>query len=80
LYGVAIGGLFAAESKFHRVTDASKVAVVGLFERLRRGGGLLLDVQWCTEHLATLGAIEISRAAYREAAERAVRAHHLVLD
>ena len=61
LYGVAIGGLFAAESKFHRVTDASKVAVVGCFERLRTGGGVLFDVQWCTEHLATLGAVEVTR-------------------
>ena len=64
LYGVAIGGLFAGESMFHRVTDASKVALVALVERLRAGGGVLLDVQWCTEHLASLGATEVSRAEY----------------
>ena len=64
LYGVAIGGLFAGESMFRRRTDASKVALVALVERLRDGGGALLDVQWCTEHLASLGAIEIPRASY----------------
>ena len=56
LYGVEIGGLFAAESKFHVGTDASKAAVAGLVERLReRGGPRLLDVQWTTAHLRTLG-------------------------
>jgi leucyl/phenylalanyl-tRNA--protein transferase len=62
LYGVAIGGLFAAESMFHRATDASKAAVVALAERL--GADALLDVQWLTPHLATLGAVEIPRAEY----------------
>jgi leucyl/phenylalanyl-tRNA--protein transferase len=68
LYGVAIGGLFAAESMFHVRTDASKAAFVGLVELLRvagRGDERLLDVQWVTPHLATLGAVEISRAEYR---------------
>ena len=64
LYGIAIGGLFAGESMFHRRTDASKVALVALVERLRANGGALLDVQWVTPHLASLGAVEIARAAY----------------
>ena len=65
LYGVGIGGLFAGESMFHRATDASKVALAHLVERLRADGAdRLLDVQWLTPHLASLGAIEIPRHAY----------------
>lgn len=66
LYGVAAGGLFAGESMFHRVTDASKVALVGLVELLAEDGrsGRLLDVQWRTDHLATLGVVEVPRADY----------------
>jgi leucyl/phenylalanyl-tRNA--protein transferase len=65
LYGVEIGGLFAAESKFHTRTDASKVALAALVERLRAAGGpRLLDVQWTTPHLLTLGAVDIPRAEY----------------
>ena len=66
LYGLAIDGLFAGESMFHRVTDASKVALVGLVELLRtdRDERRLLDVQWRTDHLATLGVVEISRPEY----------------
>jgi len=66
LYGVAIGGLFAGESMFHRVTDASKVALVGLVELLRdeHAGSRLLDVQWRTDHLASLGVEEVPRSAY----------------
>jgi leucyl/phenylalanyl-tRNA--protein transferase len=65
LYGVEIGGLFAAESKFHVQTDASKVALVALVERLREAGGpRLLDVQWTTPHLRTLGAADVARADY----------------
>jgi leucyl/phenylalanyl-tRNA---protein transferase len=66
LYGVAIGGLFAGESMFHRRTDASKVALVGLVERLAAGctGGRLLDVQWMTPHLASLGAVDVPRGEY----------------
>jgi leucyl/phenylalanyl-tRNA--protein transferase len=65
VYGVAVGGLFAAESMFHRETDASKAALAALAERLGLGGGaVLLDVQWCTPHLASLGAVEIPRAEY----------------
>jgi leucyl/phenylalanyl-tRNA--protein transferase len=66
LYGVAIGGLFAGESMFHRHTDASKVALVGLVELLRDGGAELLDVQWVTPHLASLGAVEVPRVGYHK--------------
>lgn len=72
LYGIAIGGLFAGESMFHRRTDASKVALVRLWELLRQGGALLLDVQWCTPHLARLGAVEISRDDYLERLRKAL--------
>ena len=64
LYGVAIGGLFAGESMFHWRTDASKVALVSLVERMEAGGGQLLDCQWLTKHLGSLGAIEIRRSDY----------------
>ncbi len=64
LYGLAIGGLFAGESMFHHATDASKVALVSLVERLRQQGFALLDVQWNTPHLASLGAVEVSRSTY----------------
>lgn len=64
LYGVRIEGFFAGESMFHQATDASKVALVALVEWLRSEGAALLDVQWCTEHLASLGAVEISRPEY----------------
>jgi leucyl/phenylalanyl-tRNA--protein transferase len=64
LYGLAIGGLFAGESMFHRARDASKGALLGLVDRLNAGGAHLLDVQWSTPHLQTLGAIEISKAEY----------------
>lgn len=65
LYGVAIGGLFAGESMFHRQADASKVALVALVERLREGGASLLDVQWPTPHLVSLGVVEITRRQYQ---------------
>ena len=66
LYGVEIGGLFAGESMFHRERDASKVALVGLVEALRADGlpGRLLDVQWATPHLESLGVVAISRSEY----------------
>ncbi len=64
LYGVAIGGLFAGESMFHRRRDASKVALVALVEIMHARTMTLLDVQWCTDHLASLGAIAIPRADY----------------
>ena len=66
LYGVAIGGLFAGESMFHRRTDASKVALVTLVDVLRDGGAALLDVQWTTPHLTSLGAVDIPRVEYLE--------------
>jgi leucyl/phenylalanyl-tRNA--protein transferase len=74
LYGVGIGGLFAGESMFHRVRDASKVALVGLVSLLGAGAedGRLLDVQWVTPHLASLGATEVPRAAYLGLLERAL--------
>jgi leucyl/phenylalanyl-tRNA---protein transferase len=69
LYGVSIGGLFAGESMFYRPDvgrDASKVALAALVELLRRAGveDRLLDVQWQTRHLASLGAVEVPRAEY----------------
>ena len=65
LYGIAIGGAFFGESMFSIETDASKVALVHLIARLRVGGFALLDAQFMTDHLASLGAVEISRAEYR---------------
>lgn len=66
LFGVEIGGLFAAESKFHVRTDASKVAVVALAGLLSGDGDprRMIDVQWSTAHLASLGVVELSRAGY----------------
>ena len=64
LYGVSIGGLFAGESMFHVDRDASKVALVALVDMLRDAWPRVLDVQWRTDHLASLGAVEISRAEY----------------
>ncbi|MEP9384313.1 leucyl/phenylalanyl-tRNA--protein transferase [Nocardioides sp. KR10-350] len=77
LYGVAIGGLFAGESMFHRERDASKVALVGLVEALCDGppevvADRLLDVQWQTPHLASLGVVEIPRAEYLDRLDRAL--------
>jgi leucyl/phenylalanyl-tRNA--protein transferase len=65
LYGVSLGGLFAGESMFSWATDASKVALVYLVERLRRGGFVLLDTQFMTDHLRRFGAIEIPREEYQ---------------
>jgi leucyl/phenylalanyl-tRNA--protein transferase len=64
LYGVAVGAFFAGESMFHRRTDASKVALVALVDLLNEGGATLLDVQWRTPHLASLGVVEVTRASY----------------
>lgn len=66
LYGLHIGRLFAGESMFSTATDASKVALVALVERLRATGVVLLDVQWATDHLVSLGAIAIARGEYLE--------------
>jgi leucyl/phenylalanyl-tRNA--protein transferase len=64
LYGVAIGGAFFGESMFHRVTDASKIALVALVQHLRARKFALLDTQWLTPHLQQFGGIEISRNHY----------------
>lgn len=73
LYGVQVNGLFAGESMFHRARDASKVALVGLVSALQACGAVLLDVQWATDHLATLGVREISRDAYLHRLDAALR-------
>lgn len=78
-YGVAVGGLFAGESMFHRRRDASKVALVALVQRLTTGGGTLLDVQWATDHLRTLGVTEISRVEYHRRLAEALRRPQLQL-
>jgi len=74
LYGVAVGGLFAGESMFHRAADASKVALVGLVDLLcdEHADARLLDVQWRTDHLASLGVVEVPRAAYVRALRSAL--------
>jgi leucyl/phenylalanyl-tRNA--protein transferase len=64
LYGVRINRLFAGESMFHAGRDASKVALMALVQLMSDSGMTLLDVQWCTDHLASLGAIEVSRDEY----------------
>jgi len=64
LYGVRINGFFAGESMFHIETDASKVALVALVDWLNESRATLLDVQWSTPHLASLGVVEISRTDY----------------
>jgi leucyl/phenylalanyl-tRNA---protein transferase len=73
LYGVALGGAFFGESMFSRETDASKVALVALVERLRDRGFVLLDTQFVTPHLARFGAVEIARAEYERRLARAIR-------
>ncbi|WP_374443911.1 leucyl/phenylalanyl-tRNA--protein transferase [Stella sp.] len=72
LYGVHLGAAFFGESMFTRVTDASKVALVHLVARLRKGGFRLLDTQFVTDHLAGFGTIEVPRAQYRRMLARAV--------
>jgi leucyl/phenylalanyl-tRNA--protein transferase len=80
LYGVSLGAAFFGESMFHRRRDASKVALVHLVARLRRGGFRLLDTQFVTPHLESLGAIEVPRVRYKAILEDAVStladAHH----
>jgi leucyl/phenylalanyl-tRNA---protein transferase len=80
LYGVSLRGAFFGESMFHRATDASKVALTHLVARLKAGGFTLLDTQFMTEHLASLGAVEIPRETYRELLDAALqrRADYLV--
>ena len=74
IYGVAIGGLFAGESMFHRVPDASKVALASLVEHLKTRGFTLFDVQMKTDHTERMGAVEIPRKEYLERLKEAVRA------
>jgi leucyl/phenylalanyl-tRNA--protein transferase len=76
VYGLALGGLFAAESMFHRRRDGSKAALAGLVALLRAAGDAdwrLLDCQWPTPHLASLGAVTITRRDYRRRLRRALR-------
>jgi leucyl/phenylalanyl-tRNA--protein transferase len=73
LFGVAIGGLFAAESMFYRVTDASKAALAFLVDHLQRRGFTLLDVQWTNAHTRRLGATDIPRSDYAARLAAAVR-------
>jgi leucyl/phenylalanyl-tRNA--protein transferase len=79
LYGVAIGALFAGESMFSNEPDASKVALVKLVGSMRAGGGELLDVQWATPHLASLGVVTVPRERYLELVAEAVRRPQLTL-
>lgn len=72
LYGVSLGGAFFGESMFHDVTDASKVSLWALVERLRKARFTLLDTQWLTPHLKQFGAIEISRPQYMHLLGRAL--------
>ena len=72
LYGLAIGSAFFGESMFHRARDASKVCLVHLVARLRAGGFTLLDTQFVTDHLATLGAVAVSRRKYHRMLDKAI--------
>ena len=74
LYGVSVGGLFAGESMFHRERDASKVALLALVDLLhdRYADRRLLDVQWQTPHLETLGVVRRPRAEYLDALRRSL--------
>jgi leucyl/phenylalanyl-tRNA--protein transferase len=73
LYGVRVNGLFAGESMFHLQRDASKVALMSLVGLMRDTGMTLLDAQWQTSHLASLGAVEIERARYLALLDDALR-------
>ena len=73
VYGVALGAAFFGESMFSRRRDASEVALAWLVDRLRAGGFMLFDTQFLTAHLASLGAVEISRAEYRTLLAAALR-------
>jgi leucyl/phenylalanyl-tRNA---protein transferase len=77
LYGVVVGGLFAAESMFHRATDASKIAMVALVQHARRAGVTLIDAQVPSAHITSMGAVTVSRAEYldrlRQVVDRPLR-------
>jgi leucyl/phenylalanyl-tRNA--protein transferase len=72
LYGVKIGRLFAGESMFSVATDASKVALVALVDWLVESGAMLLDVQWTTPHLASMGAVDVPRSRYLQLLAEAI--------
>ena len=72
LYGVRLGGTFFGESMFHRESDASKIALSYLVARLKAGGFELLDTQFLTKHLTSMGAIEVPRLAYKDMLEDAI--------
>lgn len=73
LYGVSIGGAFMGESMFHRMTDASKVALIHLVERMKEKGYVLLDTQYTNKHLAQFNAVEIPRYEYLARLEEALK-------
>lgn len=73
LYGIHIGGAFFAESKFHRVTDMSKVALVSLVHRMRERGLALLEVQYLTAHLSQFGVAEVPHTEYLKLLDAALR-------
>ncbi len=73
LYGVALGGAFFGESMFHHATDASKVVLAALVDRLRARGYTLLDIQWVTPHLEQFGAVEVPRERYLRLLEASLK-------
>jgi leucyl/phenylalanyl-tRNA--protein transferase len=73
LYGVSLGGAFFGESMFHRARDASKVALIHLVARLTAGGFVLLDTQYVTDHLRSLGAIAVLRSQYHDMLDTALQ-------
>jgi leucyl/phenylalanyl-tRNA--protein transferase len=73
VYGIALKGLFAAESMFYRQRDASKAALAALMEHLQRQGFQLVDIQMKTEHTARFGAVEISRSEYMQRLQKALK-------
>ena len=77
LYGVSLGSAFFGESMFSRRTDASKICLVHLVQRLRKQGFVLLDTQFTTEHLKNFGAIDVPKARYEKMLARAIATPHL---
>jgi leucyl/phenylalanyl-tRNA--protein transferase len=77
LYGVSLGSAFFGESMFSRRTDASKICLVHLVERLRKSGFILLDTQFTTGHLKNFGAIDVPKARYEKMLARAIATAHL---
>ena len=77
LYGVSLGSAFFGESMFSRRTDASKICLVHLVQRLRKQGFVLLDTQFTTEHLKNFGAVDVPKARYEKMLARAIATPHL---